>query len=209
MAWTFDPTTRLYTDDDTGRTLSDDEIEDLIDELVDDTVSNVTDILSDMLADERLTVSEWLDAMSRAIMDIFVMMAILAAGGLSLMETDFWDIVIGGIDDQYTFLENFARQLANGELSTGDIRRRSRMYINSSRWIFWAVLGIIMLRRGRRQERWISKGDKDVCDPCTSAEGLNWQPINTFAQPGSGIVLNSPQTMCRGLTSCRCTKEFR
>jgi len=82
------------------------------------------------------------------------------------------------------------------------------MYVNSARSSFWTVLDRQMRDAGYTQERWEAIGDANTCSPCNEGDMMGWQPIGTFAEPGSGYVLREPATECAGLSSCRCRKEY-
>ncbi len=198
-----------YRDTRTGRTLEQAAIRNVVNGIVDRTDAGVTDTLADMLADRRLSVNDWHAAMGRAIKNAYVQQAELAAGGRAQMTAVEWGVVGGTVREQYGHLRDFAQEIAQGKLSEAQIRRRARMYVNSSREAYWNIRDRKERERGMTQERWVTMGDDTVCDPCIDAGAMDWQEMGTFAQPGSGRVLRSPATYCRGLTNCRCEKEYR
>lgn len=207
--WIWNESLRRYRDVDSGRILSFSAVHALIDDLVDVTVENVTDTLSDLLADGRMNVADWKAAMVEAIKYAYIEMAELGAGGRDQMTPAMWGSVGGALAAQYRYLDKFAEQIADGELSPAQIRARSEMYINSARSSYWRVRDRIEKEKGMTEELWVAQGDKNTCSPCFEADSMGWQPIGTFSAPGSGSVLITPHTECAGLTKCRCTKLYR
>ena len=58
------------------------------------------------------------------------------------------------------------------------------------------------------EELWTAIGDANTCQACSDADAMGWQPMGTFAEPGSGEVVKG-ETFCEGLSSCRCEKSYR
>lgn len=207
--WRWEPELDRYRNLATGRFVSRAQVVDLVDQLVDRTTESATDTLATMLADHRLSAADWKQAMGRTIKNAYIQQTELAAGGRTNVTQEMWGSVGGQLAEQYGYLDQFARDIEAGSLTEAQIRARSAMYLNSSREAFWRIKDRQARDRGQTQERWITVGDDSVCSPCVDAGGMGWQPIGTFAQPGSGRVLVSPETNCQGLTNCRCQKEYR
>jgi hypothetical protein len=198
-----------YRDFATGRLLSDGEVTEIINDIIDETISEPVGALNTMLEDRRLSAEEWAIAFALLLQNAYIQQAELAAGGESQMSPELWALVIVALAIQHGFLEDFARQVNDGQLTGAQIEARTKMYVNSSREAFWTVKDEKAKRAGSTQERWIPIGDASTCAPCFSGEAMGWQPIGTFAQPGSGRVQLDPLTLCDGLTNCRCEKEYR
>jgi hypothetical protein len=209
--WVWD--TRLnngrgaYRDLTTGRILAQQTVTELINQTVDLTKERVTDQLATMLDERRLNVGDWKQAMATSIKDAYIQQAELAAGGRDMMTPQFWGSLSTPLQEQYKYLDNFAREIAEGKLTAGQIQMRSAMYTNSSREAYWRVKDLQAKAQGMTEERWITKGDNNVCSPCYEAGLMGWQKLGFFGQPGSGTVIRG-QTTCRGLVNCRCTKEY-
>lgn len=198
-----------YRDFATGRLLSDDEVTEIVNGIVDETNGESIETLNTMLEDGRLSAEEWALAFALLLEIIYIQQAELGAGGESQMTPALWLLVIAALSVQYDFLENFAQQISAGQLTAAQIEARTKMYVNSSREAFWTVKDEKAKQTGLTEERWVAIGDDATCNPCFDADGMGWQPIGTFAQPGSGRVLVSPLTLCDGLTNCRCEKFYR
>jgi len=182
-----------------------DRVADLVDELIDDVNETATDELIDMIMDERITVEEWKRTFAAVLKDLFITLAILGGGALLTR----WGSIEAQLRIQYGYLDRFAEQIAAGDLTGAEIRRRARMYVNSARQGFWRQLDQQAAELGYTEERWYAIGDDRTCGPCMEADMMGWQPLGTFAEPGSGTVLRSPTTMCQGLTNCRCRKVYQ
>lgn len=206
--WVWEIGTRRYRNLDTGRFVGSAQVVNLVNGIVDRTDSPVS-ALNTMLGDKRLNAADWKTGFARQIKNAYIQQAELAAGGRAQMTPQLWGMVGGTVREQYGYLNDFAKLVANGQLTATQIEARTKMYINSSREAFWRVKDAKAREQGLTEERWIPIGDDATCSPCSDAGAMGWQPIGTFAQPGSGRVRNSPRTYCEGLTNCRCEKEYR
>jgi hypothetical protein len=210
MAWKWDGRVGRYggyRDTVSGQFLSQEEVVERVNESIDKTINNV-ERLAGALGRGDISVNTWQMSMCYQIKKAYSWQAQLAAGGREQMTPEYWGVVGGRIFGQYRYLDDFARQLAAGQLTEGQIRARSTMYINSARQAYWAIRTRMAKKRGYTEERWITKGDESVCSPCVGAGAMDWQPIGTFAEPGSGTVIIG-ESFCEGLTRCRCEKEYR
>lgn len=207
MAWNWDDRVERYRDTITGRFLSYADVNRIVDQSIDVTIANVENLAA-AIARGDITVDAWQLAMRAQIKKVYIWQAELAAGGRAQMTPTFWGVVGGRIRGQYRYLDNFARQLAAGRLTEGQIARRSCMYINSARQVYWAIRTRKAKAKKYTEELWITQGDESVCEPCVDAGQMDWQPMGTFAEPGSGTVL-AGESFCLGLTNCRCQKRYR
>ena len=207
--WVWETGTQRYRDLATGRFLSNTDVIGIVNDIVDKTTDNPVTTINTMLADGRLNVANWKTGFARQIKNAYIQQAELAAGGRAGMTPQMWGSVGGSVREQYRYLDKFAKQIEGKQLSPVQIEARTKMYINSSRESYWRIKDMKAQGAGMTEERWIDEGDSDVCGPCSDAGAMGWQPIGTFAQPGSGRVMNRPRTNCQGLTNCRCRKEYR
>jgi len=182
-------------------------VADLVDELLDTTEEETIALLVDLIEEERITVAEWKETMGGILKFLFIITALL--GGVGVLRGEDIADIEARLSIQYGYLDRFAREIAAGELSRGQIERRARMYVNSTRQGFWTVLDRRMAEAGYTQERWYAIGDANTCSPCMEAGLEGWMPLGTYAEPGSGFVRRNPTTLCAGLTSCRCRKTYR
>jgi hypothetical protein len=188
----------------TGEVLTQEEVEDLVDEIIDGIAGDDLASLVTALEEGRITVAQWMSDFALLLVALYILLALL--GRARRDELSFVSVLL---IFQFDRLENLARQIADGQLTAGEVRRRSGMYVNSARQAYWSARDRDARRRGMVEERWGTMGDKNVCNPCTEAEMMGFQRLGTFAQPGSGRVMNSPMTFCIGLANCRCRKFYR
>lgn len=207
MAWRFEPEDIAFINLETGDRLTTDEAEDLVDELIEEFQGHADDIIDDLLDVEDPDVAAFEDKFSELVKNLFIILGILG-GGLAIfqfLQTE----VERAIQRQYLYLNRFAGQIYEGVSPLGSIRMRAHMYLNSARGAYWLTRDEAERRRGKTQELWLVIGDEHTCENCADAATMGYQPIGTFGQPGSGIVVRMPITLCLGLTSCRCRKMYR
>lgn len=211
MSWVDHPELNKYIDEATGEVLTYGQVLDLVDDIIDEQGDAAAESLYQMVADGEITVEEWQDRFGKTLKWLYLILAMLAFSGglLYLFNEDFRRRIETALDGQYRYLSRFALEIAAGAVMGGAILRRMKMYINSARQAFWIAWDEKMLQAGYKEERWVAIGDKNTCQGCSEADLAGWQPIGTFAQPGSGDVRINPHTTCEGLTACRCRKEYR
>lgn len=184
-----------------------DQMADLVDSIIDRANDESIGPLTDLIEAGEIDADTWQDTFAQIIKDTFLILALIALGGI--LTTDFLNRLEERIRIQYGFLENFAQEIMLGQLTWPEVLRRSHMYINSTRQAYWMVLDEEFGNSDYTKERWLSIGDSNVCSSCDEADMAGWQPLGTFGEPGSGVVFRDPTTMCLGLTSCRCRKDYR
>lgn len=209
MPWRWNRSFNEFRETDTGERVTSEDIEDLVDEIIDEESENVDDLIELFIEEEEPNVGAWKIVFADMILELYLILAALGIGGIARLTPVLTEIIEEKLTRQFLFLDSFAAEIEAGRLSIGSIRQRMRMYVNSSRQAYWLMRDELEIQSGSVQERWVTLGDTHVCSPCNDAEDEGWRPIGTFAQPGSGLVEISPSTMCVGLTSCRCRKEYR
>lgn len=209
MPWRLDTDVIEWINEETGARVNLDGAADLVDALIDavddDEIDELLDILSDQPTEEE--VEQWKRRFWVLLKWLYVALALVAAAGA---------LTVGDLESvqllllvQLGYLDRFAQEVATGAVSKAEAGRRMRMYVNSARSSFWTVLDREMIDAGYTEENWDAIGDRNTCSPCFEGDLMNWQPIGTFAEPGSGYVLRDPTTECAGLSSCRCRKAYR
>src|SRR3990172_6128459 len=94
---------------------------------------HVTEVraLTDDLILDRIDVGAWERGMREVIKESYIQEYLLGRGGAGqLMATDYGSIG-GMIADQYRYLDGFAADIANGNLTAGQIEARASMYARS------------------------------------------------------------------------------
>jgi hypothetical protein len=206
MAWRWVERVWEYIESITDRILSVFNTNALVDRIVDRGIDDI-ESLTDAISRGDITVDGWHGSMRERIKQLYEQLTDLGAGGHDKVTDAQWSDATRRLFEQYKFLDNFARQITEGKLTKGQIERRSKMYVNSSRQTYWSIRNDKAKARFTR-EKWNAIGDDNTCGPCADADAMGWQPLGTFAEPASGIVVVG-ETFCEGLTACRCTKIFR
>jgi hypothetical protein len=129
--WVWDDRSKRYRNTESGRFISQRTAIKLRDAYTAGKVADA-DRLSRRLVNRQVSVQEWTLEMRRQIKDAYVNQYMLARGGRNNMTQEDWGRVGGLIHGQYHYLNGFARDIDQGKLSEGQIRTRSRMYINGS-----------------------------------------------------------------------------
>lgn len=84
------------------------------------------------LSSGRITVQQWTLLMRDEIKTNHIAQYLLAHGGRDTMTQADWGRLGQTIRQQYGYLQNFAQQVANGDLTEAQIAARARMYVESS-----------------------------------------------------------------------------
>ena len=155
-----------------------------------------------------LDVGTWQERMRGEIKREYIRQGLIGAGGVENMDAKRWGSLGGQIADQYRYLDDFADEIAAGDLAEGTIRRRSEMYINSAREAFEREKEKAA-RKAEQNEVWWKRTAEESCEDCVAFEQMGWRPVDPWpymiggrkARPGTG------DTIC--LTSCKCGLRYR
>jgi hypothetical protein len=132
MGWAWNKKAHRYYNTDTGRFLSRTRALEFVDQSL-AASGNAVDLLAGYVADGMLAPADWYALMAEEIKGEYIRQYLLGRGGLSQMTQADWGSIGGMLKEQYSYLKPFAEQIAQGNLSEGQIRSRARMYVNSAR----------------------------------------------------------------------------
>ena len=162
-----------YKDNDNGRFISRQKILSWQQEGIDVGVEQAKSF-AEPVATGEITVGRWQTTMRALIKKNAIQQAILGAGGREQMTQADWGMVGGVIADQYRYLDNFAQQIADGELSSAQIAARSAMYIRSTKEAFERMQSRI---RGLPMMPAYSGDGSTIClTNCACAWEYVWKP---------------------------------
>jgi len=116
----------------TGKILSNSGERALVNNVCDDAIANVENITERLLADQ-ISVDTWLKECRASLKNYYIQQYLLGIGGQGQLSQADYGSIGGMLADQYRYLQNFAREIAAGNLTPGQIRNRIAMYANSSR----------------------------------------------------------------------------
>lgn len=133
--WVWDDRAKRYRDTSTGRFITQHKAVTLRDFYIEAKKSD-TDRLSRQLTEHKISLQQWTLDMRQQIKDTFSNEYMLARGGRNNMTQADWGRVGAMVKKQYQYLQGFARDVDAGKMSEGQIRTRSRMYIDSATQAF-------------------------------------------------------------------------
>jgi hypothetical protein len=104
---------------------------------------NKNDVISitQNLIDDVITVGDWEAQMRDALKAEYIQQYLLGIGGEGNLSQKDYGSIGGMLHDQYRYLDNFAQQIADGELTPGQVMMRAQMYANSARESFGRARG--------------------------------------------------------------------
>ena len=129
--WEWNDTTKRYRNTVSGASVTNNRLIELRDSLVEKQTPAIRRLVN-QLRDGELSIQEYVFAMRRLIKKAYLGEWMLAKGGINAMTTRDVASIASHTLRQYGFLQNFATQIKEGELSVGQIRSRSEMYLHSS-----------------------------------------------------------------------------
>jgi len=170
--WAYDDRIHNYRDLDSGRILSRRKAlvwtSDFLEETGEDAVT-----VANLLIDGALNVGDWHQRMRDLIKSTYISEYMAGRGGLNQMTPRDWGILGYDIRDQYQYLDNFAQQIANGELTPGEIRRRASMYISGAHQMY---------ERGKTEARGMPRLPAYPADgnqECLTNDRCTWKIVRT------------------------------
>jgi len=145
MPWSWNESSHRYHDSATGRFMGRDEVLGYVQQsldaartapaitLADGSLSMGTDLLSNLVGNGMLSPRDWHAQMREEIKAEYIRQYMLGRGGRGNMTAKDWGSIGGMVADQYRYLKDFAKLVAEGKLSEAQIRARAAMYVNSAR----------------------------------------------------------------------------
>lgn len=139
-----------------------------------------------------ITMEQWQTAVAHELKDAHLAQALYAIGGKNNATQANYGRVGHTLRDQYGYLNDFAHDIASGNISEAEALRRIRMYGNntqSSYWREYKLLSVLIY--------WYLGTTEKHCDDCPAlAGGSPYKPQDLNQVPGDG------NTKC--LSNCDC-----
>lgn len=202
MGWAWNAKAGRYYSTKTGRFLTNAKALEYVQASADATVA-ATDILAGYVSEGTMSPSGWMTMMRDEIKHQYIRQYELGIGGRGRMLAADWGSVGGMVGEQYKYLDGFAVDLAN--LSEGQIRARSRMYINSAREAYERAHGRVAEGLGFDEIAWIENPAAESCPDCDAFAEMGWQLVAD--NPYGGAIPASGMTEC--LSNCKCGLDYR
>lgn len=152
------------------------------------------DTLTNQLYSGQLTVQQWQVSVASELKDAHLAQAMFGAGGSANMNASKWGRVGGTLASEYRFLDNFANDIANGNVSEAQALARIRQYGRATQQSYWREWE--HARTGSLVNWNVNPGEN--CGGCLDMQANNPHVASELDKhPGSG------DTPCRG--NCNCT----
>lgn len=194
-----------YRDVATGRFISEQVVIDTMQARIDDGFERMDNFLSAMLAeDSDVSLADWQRAMAIELRNMHYQMTLIGAGGIQNVTQADYGRLGQTLRAEYGYLQNFANEIADGNLSEGQIRVRMQMYADKIWNSFWVAKTTHMKDDAKathesreldpNAEHCTTDNGKEGCIEL-AAKGI--QPIGTLPNPADG------STPCLSRDKCR------
>jgi hypothetical protein len=156
--------------------------------------------LTQSLIDGGISLADWQTGMMTQIKNTHVASAALSNGGWANMNASDWGYTGSLIKEQYKYLDNYAKEIANGTQALDGLALvRSDLYADAANGTFWEMDKRSHLQDGYDEGRRLLEPGADHCDDCEEYAHDGWMPIDDIPEIGN--------SQC--LTRCRCEIEYR
>lgn len=163
-----------------------------------DNSNKALDGLANQLRNREISLAEWQTAMREQMRAMHSNAAMAAKGGRAQMTHADWGRVGQELRFQYGKLDNFAKEIASGEVKLdGRLNWRAKLYGEACRGTHEQEKRSNSANKGLTEEMRILHS-KESCKGCQTHAGY-WAPIGTLPKIGS--------QQCS--TNCLCTFAFR
>lgn len=130
--WLYDAATQQYSDARTGSAITDEDLQGLRDEFLDGQQRRIETLMTE-LSEQRIALSYWENSMRSVIKDSHGVAYVLGRGGRNNMTPGDWGRIGRFVREQFTYLNDFARDIAGGQVSQAQAQARANLYVGSAR----------------------------------------------------------------------------
>jgi len=95
-------------------------------------VSDISSSLSNDLLNGKINIQQWTLGFRENLKNAYINQYRFGRGGTAAMTQADWGRIGRQLRDQYQYMNNFAAQIARGDLSTAQIEARMKLYFNSA-----------------------------------------------------------------------------
>jgi hypothetical protein len=188
-----------YRDLETGRMVNRETIAGSLNDLIDASAVQMNE-LTQSLIDGGISLADWQSGMMQQIKVTHTASAALANGGWAQMDFSDWGKTGQLIREQYDFLRNYAKEIANGtQALDGRALVRSDLYADAANGTFWEMDKRGHVQDGYEEGRRVLEPGADHCEDCEEYASEGWMPIEDIPEIGN--------SQC--LTRCRCEITYR
>ncbi len=196
--YVWEKVTARYRDKATGRFISEQVLVNLAESFTGFTQDNLTSITDKMISG-KISLADWQRQFAQELKDAYVVNVQIGRGGKNAMTQADYGRIGQRLRGEYKYLNDFAKEIANGDLSAAQIQARVDQYAAGTRKAYYDGRTAACKAGGFTEERRILH-PAEHCGDCLEYAGKGWQPIGTLPEPGES-------SQCRN--NCKCEKIYR
>jgi hypothetical protein len=195
--WSYDPRTGRYRGRN-GRFLSRASVLRIIDTRIASLEADVMN-LGNQLIDGAIDLPTWQRRFAELIKLLNIQAFVLGAGGIDRLNNADYLKVARLLKSEYKYLAQFAKDIAAGQVTQGQLLARMQLYVRKTRGAYWAGMNEAMRKQGYRFMQRFLAPDAEHCPECP-----------TYAAKGKVRIgeLPLPTEKCTCKANCRCSVEF-
>jgi hypothetical protein len=199
MPLTYDAISKKYFDE-FGKEILVKDIAEAVDKVAQRTKKEMKEIAESFVS-KKINRAEFEIQMRDKIKASHILSRSIAKGGREQMTIKDWSRVGNGVKEQYKYLNNFERKIANGQLSDAQIVSRAQLYAASGRTDYFKDF-----QQAKSEWRDGEKEPKarrvlnaaESCEDCIEYAALGFVPVTELPEIGDSIC---------GIY-CKCELEF-
>lgn len=196
VAWESD--TRRYRDLGTGRYIAERTITAKLDKYNDAVAEHMRRETERFIAGQ-IDLATWQQGVAKDLKDAYIVNLQIGRGGVNVTTFADYGREGGRLNFEYRRLNQFAQEIALGNLSDKQIAARLELYIPGIRTAYYDGKTAAGQAAGLTEERRVLSPVEN-CDDCVGYADQGWVPIGTLPEPGT-------QSAC--MHNCQCEKEYR
>lgn len=196
--WSYDPLSGRYRGKN-GRFLSVKAVEALVDGRIsklDATLKHLTR----SLIDGSITIDQWQNSVREALKSAHIQAAIVGHGGRDGMGNAEYGRIGQRLRQEYSYLQNFARDILERRVSGAMALARIGLYAESVRGSYWEGTTLRQEKQGYSLMRRILDAQAQHCQDCLDYAARGLVPIGSLPLPGQRCA-------CRA--RCKCRVEYK
>lgn len=153
-----------------------------------------------MLADGNITIDQWQGSVREAIKAAHIQATILGHGGRSEMGSAEYGRIGQKLRSEYSYLQNFARDILGGRVSAAMALARVQLYAENVRNSYWEGASGRQAKQGYSLMRRILDPQAQHCDDCVRYARAGFVSMGSLPMPGQ---------RCECRARCRCSVEYK
>jgi hypothetical protein len=156
--------------------------------------------ISAPLLSDTQSVADFQRALAQELKNSYIQTAMVASGGKDRIGSSQYGAIGQVLKEQYKLIDVFGQAIANGELSSAQVRARAGSYSRSLKIAFHATEKATRKSDGFNEAKRNLDGQAEHCESCIRYAGWGWVGIDRLVVPGTKCI-------CR--EGCRCNVVYR